>query len=136
MSPRSEFGKDLEGCQDARQLPLVVLLVQLAHDEAEASPALTVPDVCRRLATSKSTISAATKEAYGIGPKQLLIRVRLEYCHHAFTTPVGTTKVEITMRRYGFTNRKKFADYYRAVYQELPSATLQRGYGQLRIKGI
>ena len=68
-------------------------------------------------------ISEATKQAYGIGPKQLLIRVSLSIAT-THSLPVGITKVETTMRRYGFTNRKKFADFTGLCIRST-SATLQ-----------
>ena len=122
--------------QSCKNLDLLKQFVQIAHDHAEDVPPLQLSDVYRMLPTSKSTLAAATQESYGLSPKQLMIRVRLEQCRLTFLKPGKNTKVETTMRRYGFTNRKAFADHYRDAYFELPSASLQRGFGQLRIAGI
>lgn len=136
MTSQGDFANELEGDLDARNSGLVRLFVRLAYEQADASPSVQLSEVYKQLATSRSTLAAATRKAYGIGPKELMRRVRLEQCRNAFIRPGPTTKIETTMRRYGFTNRKAFADHYRNVYRELPSATLQRGFGQLRLKGI
>ena len=47
----------------------------------------------------------------------------------AFLKPKVGTKVETTMRLYGFTNRKAFADHYRNVYQELQVRRCNAGLG-------
>lgn len=122
--------------QSCKNDMLLKQFVQIAHDHADDVPPLQLSDVYKMLPTTRSTLAAATREAYGLGPKELMRRVRLEQCRMAFLKPTRNTQVESTMRRYGFTNRKAFADHYKAAFMELPSAALQRGYGQLRIKGI
>jgi len=122
--------------QHCKNTEMLKQFVQLSHDHADDVPPLQLSDVYKMLPTSRSTLAAATREVYGLAPKELMRRVRLEQCRMSFLKPNRGTKVETTMRRYGFTNRKAFADHYRKVYQELPSAALERGFGQLRIKGI
>ena len=125
----------LEG-QSCKNDRLLRMFVQLAHDHADDVPPLQLSDVYKMLPTSRSTLAAATRESYGLAPKELMRRVRLEQCRMSFLKPKAGTKVETTMRRYGFTNRKAFADHYRNAYQELPRAALQRGFGQLKLKGV
>jgi AraC family ethanolamine operon transcriptional activator len=62
-----------------------------------------------------------------MGPSEYARRWRMQQVHRALRsgTP-GTASVSEVARRYGFRDPGRFATNYRAVYGELPSATLRR----------
>ena len=116
-------------------MPMLRQFVQLAHDTAEEEP-LTLPEVAKMIHVGRSTLSAACTETYGLSVMALMRQVRLEQCRMALLKPNRGTTVETVMRKYRFNNRARFARTYKEAFGELPSAALQRGCGQLRIKGI
>ena len=121
--------------QSCKNEPMLRQFVQIAHEQAEEDP-LSLAEVCQMLHISKSTLSAACKDAYGMSVVALMRKVRLEQCRLAFLKPKGLTSVESVMRRYRFTNRNRFAAMYREAFGELPSDSYQRGQGQLKLKGL
>ena len=47
------------------------MFVQLAHDHADDVPPLQLSDVYKMPPTSRSTLAAATRQAYGLALKEL-----------------------------------------------------------------
>ena len=117
--------------QELKNVPMLRQFVQLAHDTAEEEP-LTLPAVAKMMHIGKSTLSAACTETYGLSVMALMRQVRLEQCRMALLKPDRGTTVDTVMRKYRFNNRARFAATYRDAFGELPSAALQRGFGQLR----
>jgi len=102
-------------------------LVELLHSRAQGEP-LDVVDMASMLNSSRSTLSARCTEAFGMGPKALFQRIRLEQCRHALILEGGS--IEKVARRYGFLNRGRFIRYYGEAFGEKPTETV----GQLRLK--
>ena len=121
--------------QELKNVPMLRQFVQLAHDTAKEEP-LTLPEVAKMMHIGKSTLSASCTETYGLSVMALMRQVRLEQCRMALLKPERGTTVDTVMRKYRFNNRARFAATYRDAFGELPSAALQRGFGQLRIEGI
>ena len=96
-------------------------LVALAHDTAEGEP-LTLPKICQMLLVSRSTLSAACRDTYGLSVGSLFRMVRLEQCRLALRDGWSVATV---MQRYRFTNRARFAAYYKAAFGVLPSGQIE-----------
>lgn len=96
-------------------------LVALAHKTAEGEP-LTLPKICQMLLVSRSTLSAACRDTYGLSVGSLFRMVRLEQCRLALRDGWSVATV---MKRYRFTNRGKFAAYYKAAFGVLPSGQIE-----------
>ena len=74
------------------------------------------------LLVSRSTLSAACRDTYGLSVGSLFRMVRLEQCRLALKDGWSVTTV---MQRYRFTNRGKFAAYYKAAFGVLPSGQIE-----------
>lgn len=109
---------DLSTLKNSKAL---VELVRLAHETAEGEP-LTLPQICQMLLVSRSTLSAACKDTYGLSVGSLFRMVRLEQCRLALRDGWSVTTV---MQRYRFSNRGKFAAYYKAAFGVLPSGQIE-----------
>ena len=107
----------VRGLADCKNVESLHRLVELAHETASGEP-LSLSEVCKMLLVSRSTLSAACKESYGLSVGSLLRMVRLEQCRIALRE--GGSVAEV-MKRYRFSNRGSFARYYKAAFGELPS---------------
>jgi AraC family ethanolamine operon transcriptional activator len=95
--------------------------------DAHAKEAITVADVCRAASCSLSTLGRAFRAHFGVSPKLYLTAVRLAGVRRSLLTsgePVGVAAAE-----WGFWHFSKFAQDYKRMYRELPSATRSRVAG-------
>jgi AraC-like DNA-binding protein len=101
----------------------------LLQTQPEAS--LPMAKICEALGVSAGTLRLCCEEQLGMGPTEYARRRRMQLVHRALRNgnPDAAT-VSAVARRYGFRGLGRFAANYRALFDELPSATLRRGSGQ------
>ena len=92
---------------------------------------LRVAEICTPLGVSARTLRICCEEQLGMGPTEYVRRRRMQLVHRALRNgnPDGAS-ISAVARRYGFRGLGRFAAKYRALFGELPSATLRRGSGQ------
>jgi AraC-like DNA-binding protein len=89
---------------------------------------LKMAEICAVLGVSALALSLCCEEQLGMGPAEYLRRRRMQLAHRALRHGnADGANVSDIARRYGFRGLGRFAADYRALYGELPSATLQRG---------
>jgi AraC-like DNA-binding protein len=100
------------------------------EDLLRADASLTMTEICAQLGISERLLRACCKEHLRMGPNRYVRLQRMQQVHRALRsgTP-GTASVSEVARRSGFRDPGRFAVNYRAVYGELPSATLRRQSG-------
>jgi AraC family ethanolamine operon transcriptional activator len=88
---------------------------------------LNAPALCAEVGVSQRTLEYAFQERLGISPMEFVRRLRLHAARRALLTGEreGATVTEIAMT-FGFYQLGRFAAEYRAIFGELPSATLTR----------
>jgi AraC-like DNA-binding protein len=98
------------------------------EDLLQAEPFGRVIEICAALGVSTRTLRICCEEQLGMGPTEYVHRRRMQLVHRALRhgNP-GAASISAAARRYGFRALGRFAAHYRAVYGELPSATLRRG---------
>ena len=111
----------ITGLSECKNQSLLKRLVELAHETAEGEP-LKLPDICKMLYASRSTLSAACLESYGVSVGSLMRLARLEQCRIALGQGMSVGQV---MKKYRFTNRARFAAYYKAAFGVLPSGQIE-----------
>lgn len=106
-----------------RHRGLVVRFEELLQAGAFQSTA----DLCAMLGVSERLLRKCASELLGIALNRYLRLRRMQQVHGALrnVNPKSTTVSEIA-GRHGFHDLGRFASNYRAVYGELPSATLRR----------
>jgi AraC-like DNA-binding protein len=91
-------------------------------------------DICAALGASERTLRECCKKHLGMAPNRYRHLRRMQQVHHAFQSETpGTLTVSEVARRCGFRDLGRFAINYRAVYGELPSATLRRRDGTVAL---
>jgi transcriptional regulator GlxA family with amidase domain len=95
--------------------------------EADPTRALTLTDMARIAAVSVRTLQELYRRHLDTTPTEHLRRARLARAHQQLqaSDPTETT-VSAVARRSGFVHLGRFAEAYRARYDEPPSATLRR----------
>jgi len=84
--------------------------------------------ICSALGVSAQTLRRSCEEQIGMGPVEYLRSRRMQLVHRALRRRnQGTATVSAIARSYGFRALGRFAASFRAIYGELPSATLRRG---------
>jgi AraC-like DNA-binding protein len=93
--------------------------------EQHADDPLYIPELCKEIGTSLRTLNACCREHLGMGPKHYLVLRRMHMLRRALrlSNPGETTVTEIATR-YGFWQFGRLAVEYRALFGEVPSATL------------
>jgi len=86
-----------------------------------------IAEICAALGVSERLLRGCCNEHLGMAPSQYLRLRRMQQVHRALRNenPV-TARVAEVAERYGIRDPGRFATNYRAVYGELPSATLRR----------
>ena len=113
-----------EVAQPTRPCPPVVRsVVDLIEGEPER--AWTVVELARHAGVSPRTLQEAFQRELGISPLERLRRTRMERARRDLVAadPTRTSVTEVAAR-WGFFHLGRFAQTYRAAYQELPSQTL------------
>jgi AraC-like DNA-binding protein len=97
------------------------------EDLLRADASLSMTEICAELGISERLLRACCKEHLRMGPNRYVHLRRMQQVHRDLRsgTP-GTATVSEIAQRYGFRDPGRFATNYRAVYGELPSATLRR----------
>ena len=92
---------------------------------------LRIGEVCAALGVSARSLLVCCEEQLGMGPAEYARRGRMQLVHHTLCRG-GPDAVSISevVRRHGFRGLGHFAANYRALFGELPSATLRRGSGR------
>ncbi|GAA5113971.1 AraC family transcriptional regulator [Alloalcanivorax gelatiniphagus] len=103
--------------------PVVRTVVGLIEGEPER--AWTVAELARHAGVSPRTLQEAFQRELGISPLERLRRTRMERARRDLVAadPTRTSVTDIAAR-WGFFHLGRFAQTYRARYQELPSQTL------------
>jgi len=92
-----------------------------------AEPSLRMAEICAALDISGRILRECCKEHLGMGPSGYRRLRRMQQVHRALRSgTLGTARVSEIAQRHGFRDPGRFATNYRAVYGELPSATLRR----------
>ena len=89
--------------------------------------AVTVAEICRATGIPLRTLNRAFREHFGVGPKGYLIRQRLSEVRAELIQARSGIVITDVANRWGFWHMGQFARDYRAVFGELPSATLASG---------
>jgi AraC-like DNA-binding protein len=86
-----------------------------------------IVEICAMLGVSDRLLRECCEEHLGMGPSRYLRLRRMQQVHRALRNenPNAISVSEVAME-YGISNLGRFAADYRAVYGELPSATLRR----------
>jgi AraC-like DNA-binding protein len=103
--------------------PVVRAVVDLI--EAQPEHAWTVVELARHAGVSPRTLQESFQRELGVSPLDRLRRTRLERARRDLIAadPARTSVTDIAAR-WGFFHLGRFAQTYRARYQELPSQTL------------
>jgi AraC-like DNA-binding protein len=97
------------------------------EDLLVAEPSAGIADICAALGVSQRSLRQCCKEHLGMGPSRYRYLCAMQQVHRALRRGNSdTTKVSGVAAPYGFRGLGRFATRYRALYGELPSATLRR----------
>jgi AraC-like DNA-binding protein len=98
------------------------------EDLPVAEPSLRMAEICAALGISGRMLRECCKMHLGMGPSSYRRLRRMQHVHRALRgdDPRAASVFEIASR-YGIRDLGRFAASYRALYGELPSATLRRG---------
>jgi AraC-like DNA-binding protein len=92
-----------------------------------ADASLGMTEICAELGISDRLLRACCKEHLGMGPNRYVRLHRMQQVHRALQSGnIDTASVSEIAERHGFRDPGRFATNYRAVYGEVPSATLRR----------
>lgn len=87
--------------------------------------AIYLPEICSAIGVAERTLRLCCNEQLGIGPKQFLTLRRMNLARRDLKRGrTGTTTVTQVAAQYGFWNFGRFSGEYKALFGELPSATL------------
>ena len=119
-------GEAREDRSALRQHALVMRRFRRATEEDPDQP-LYMPELCTTIGVSHRTLLNCCQEQLGMSPKRYLLLRRMNLAHRALrdSPPAATTVTEVATR-FGFWQFGRFAGEYRALFGELPSATLGR----------
>lgn len=105
----------------------IVRKVEDYLDEAGARP-VHISEICEALRVSRRTLHRAFHEVFGIGPVTFLRHKRLCAIHSILRdSHPGIATVATVAMQQGFYELGRFSQYYRAIFGEYPSQTLEAG---------
>jgi len=95
--------------------------------EERPDEALFIPELCTVIGASERTLRICCQEQLGVSPKRYLLLRRMHLARRALreSAPMESTVTEVATR-YGFWQFGRFAGEYKALFGELPSASLAR----------
>jgi AraC-like DNA-binding protein len=100
------------------------------EDLLQAEPFPQISEICAALGFSQRMLRESCKKHLGIGPSRYRHLRRMQQVHRALRKEnPGTESVSELAERYAIRDLGRFAGEYRALYGELPSATLRRRHG-------
>jgi AraC family ethanolamine operon transcriptional activator len=89
-----------------------------------------MPDICAELLISERLLRDCCKLCLGLSPTEYRRRRAMQQINRELrSSNVATSTVAEIAKRQGFKSLGRFAGDYRAVYGELPSATLRSSNG-------
>jgi AraC-like DNA-binding protein len=92
-----------------------------------AQPFLPMPEICAALGVSERLLRECCKTHLGIGPTGYRrLRAMQQFYRALLSGAPNAATVSEVARRHGFRDLGRLAASYRALYGELPSATLRR----------
>jgi AraC-like DNA-binding protein len=94
--------------------------------ESNNTRAVYLQEVCSALEVSAPTLRRCCEEHLGMSPMQYLGLRRLNLARQELQRRSSQTSVTTTAMNFGFWHLGRFADEYRALFGESPSATLAR----------
>jgi len=95
------------------------------EDLLVAHPNLRMGEIAATLGVSERSLRECCKQQLGMSPSSYCRCCAMQRVHRTLRTP-GTGSVSEAARRHGFGGLGRLASRYRALYGELPSATLRR----------
>jgi methylphosphotriester-DNA--protein-cysteine methyltransferase len=104
-------------------------IVEKLHDLGQQyfGEPLYLTEICKKLGVTARTLHNSCREQLGMSPVRYLLLRRLHLAHQALTVASrGETSVTEIAMRFGFFEFGRFAQFYRSVFGETPSATLAR----------
>ena len=120
-------GADKETITDRRHRDILARF----EDLLVAEPFLAMREICTALGVSERLLRECCKKHLGIGPSAYRRFRAIQEVHRALRSGSSNAiSVSEVARRNGFLGLGRLAGNYRALYGELPSATLRRGLGQ------
>lgn len=116
------------GYDHPRRILSAALRRALDYIEHHALEPITAGDIARYAGVSTRSLYAGFRESLGQSPMGYLKNLRLQRVRQALQDAVGTGQsvTELAMA-HGFTHLGQFSADYRALFNELPSQTLQGG---------
>jgi AraC-like DNA-binding protein len=97
------------------------------EDLLESEPILGIADICAALGVSERMLRECCNSHFGMAPSSYLRLRRIQRVHRALRSETPRAhSVSAVAKRHGFHDLGRFAANYRALYGELPSATLRR----------
>lgn len=86
-----------------------------------------IPELCAEIGVSDRALRACCREQLGMGPHRYLLLRRMHLARRALlgSAPTQTTVTDIATR-FGFWQFGRFAQEYKTLFGEVPSATLGR----------
>jgi AraC family ethanolamine operon transcriptional activator len=119
-------GSAIEVTAAARQhQDLAVRFEALLETQPERS--LRMGEISGALGVSARTLRVCCEEQLGMSATEYLRRRRMQLVHRALRNgDPDAARISAVARRYGFRSLGRFAANYRALFGELPSATLRR----------
>ena len=101
------------------------------EDLLAAEPVLPIAEVCSELGISERLLRDCCKKYLSMGPSRYRQLRAMQQVYRALRsgTPDAASVAQVA-RRHGFRDLGRLAATYRALYGELPSATLRRGLGR------
>jgi AraC-like DNA-binding protein len=88
--------------------------------------AVYIADLCSMVGAPERTLRLCCYESLGMGPKRYLLLRRMNLARQALRMAnAATTTVTEIAARYGFWNFGRFSVEFKALYGEMPSATLR-----------
>ncbi len=125
--------RSLPALTDARALPAAWARVRMAEAimRARSDEPLSMAAVAREVGVGLRSLQLAFLEARAIGPRDVLLRMRLERARERLLAPApGETVTSISLD-CGFAHLGRFPAAYRTAFGELPTETLARARRRL-----
>jgi AraC-like DNA-binding protein len=86
---------------------------------------LSIAELARELGIGIRSLQMIFVKSYGIGPREMLNRIRLDRARHRLLTADPDTQVTTVALDSGFTHLSRFSEAYRRRYGERPIDTLR-----------
>jgi AraC family ethanolamine operon transcriptional activator len=98
--------------------------------ETQPERYLRLAEICAALGVSAQILRLCCHEQLGMAPTEYVRRRRMQLVYRALRNgDPDAASISAVARRYGFRGLGRFAANYRALFGELPSATLRRSLG-------